>query len=247
MRIAIGMRWESISITDRGLQRPNNEDALFENAESGVFAVADGMGGHAAGEIASRMAVETLARAAADTEPALDPSPLVRSFTQANRDIRRRGRTEPETRGMGTTLTALAGSAKTGRGVIVHIGDSRVYRLRNEQLEQLTRDHTWVQDRVDAGVLSPEQARIHPYSSILTRVLGTEDRVAPDVIPLEIEKNDLFLLCSDGLTGMVSDATIQDILSRNEPLPRMAELLVEAAKAEGGIDNVTLVVARLSE
>jgi protein phosphatase len=241
------MRWESVSITDRGLQRPNNEDALFEHAEMGVFAVADGMGGHAAGEIASRMAVEALARAASvDAEPALNPTPIVRSFTQANREIRRRGRTEPETRGMGTTLTVLAGSAKTGRGVIVHIGDSRVYRLRDGRLEQLTRDHTWVQDRVDAGVLSPEQARIHPYSSILTRVLGTEERVVPDVIPLDLKENDLFLLCSDGLTGMVSDDAIKDILSRNEPLPRLAQLLVEAAKAEGGIDNVTLVVARLA-
>jgi protein phosphatase len=241
------MRWQSVSITDRGLQRPNNEDALFEHAEMGVFAVADGMGGHAAGEIASRMAVDTLARAASvDAEPALNPTPIVRSFTQANREIRRRGRTEPETRGMGTTLTVLAGSAKTGRGVIVHIGDSRVYRLRDGRLEQLTRDHTWVQDRVDAGVLSPEQARIHPYSSILTRVLGTEERVVPDVIPLDLKENDLFLLCSDGLTGMVSDDAIKDILSRNEPLPRLAQLLVEAAKAEGGIDNVTLVVARLA-
>jgi protein phosphatase len=241
------MRWQSVSITDRGLQRPNNEDALFEHAEMGVFAVADGMGGHAAGEIASRMAVDTLARAAAaGAEPALDPAPIIRSFTQANREIRRRGRTDPETRGMGTTLTVLAGSAKTGRGVIVHIGDSRVYRLRDGRLEQLTRDHTWVQDRVDAGVLTQEQARIHPYSSILTRVLGTEERVVPDVIALELQENDLYLLCSDGLTGMVSDEVVKDILSRDESIPRLAQLLVEAAKAEGGIDNVTLVVARLA-
>jgi protein phosphatase len=241
------MRWQSVSITDRGLQRPNNEDALFEHAEMGVFAVADGMGGHAAGEIASRMAVDTLARAATvGAEPAVDPAPIVRSFTQANREIRRRGRTDPETRGMGTTLTVLAGSAKSGRGVIVHIGDSRVYRLRDGRLEQLTRDHTWVQDRVDAGVLTQEQARIHPYSSILTRVLGTEERVVPDVIGLELQENDLYLLCSDGLTGMVSDEVVKDILSRDEPIPRLAQLLVEAAKAEGGIDNVTLVVARLA-
>jgi protein phosphatase len=147
---------------------------------------------------------------------------------------------------MGTTLTVLAGSAKSGRGVIVHIGDSRVYRLRDGRLEQLTRDHTWVQDRVDAGVLTQEQARIHPYSSILTRVLGTEERVVPDVIGLELQENDLYLLCSDGLTGMVSDEVVKDILSRDEPIPRLAQLLVEAAKAEGGIDNVTLVVARLA-
>jgi protein phosphatase len=244
----IEMRWESVSMTDRGLQRPNNEDAYLERPQTGMFAVADGMGGHAAGEIASRIAVEALAQAVANRSPVEENhSPLVRSFSVANREIRRRGRVEPETRGMGTTLSVLAGSAAGGRGVIVHIGDSRVYRYRDARLEQLTRDHTWVQERIDAGVLTPDQARTHPYSSILTRVLGTEDQVTPDVIPLELKPRDLFLLCSDGLSGMVPDAVIEAILARGEALPETAQRLVDAAKAGGGIDNVTLVLARVTE
>ena len=235
-------------MTDRGLQRPNNEDAYLERPQAGMFAVADGMGGHAAGEIASRMAVESLSQVVANHAPVEEnPAPLVRSFTVANREIRRRGRSEPETRGMGTTLSVLAGSAVSGRGVIVHIGDSRVYRYRDGRLEQLTRDHTWVQERIDAGVLTPEQARTHPYSSILTRVLGTEDRVAPDVIPLELKAHDVFLLCSDGLSGMVADPVIEAILARGETMLETAERLIEAAKAGGGIDNVTLVLARVTE
>jgi protein phosphatase len=170
--------------------------------------------------------------------------PLVRAFTLANREIRRRGRAEPEKRGMGTTLSVLALTQKNGRGVIVHVGDSRVYRLRAGRMEQLTRDHTWVQERIDAGVLTPEQAKSHPYSSILTRVLGTEERILPDVLALDIEPDDIFLLCSDGLTGMVSDAHIERILQQPEPLQKCAEQLVAAAKAGGGLDNVTLVLVR---
>lgn len=240
------MRWESASITDRGLQRPNNEDALLDDKASALFAVADGMGGHAAGEVASRIAVDALAREAA---PAKKPranaaDPLVRAFTLANREIRRRGRAEPEKRGMGTTLSVLSGNTGNSRGVIVHVGDSRVYRARRGRLDQLTCDHTWVQERVDAGVLSPEQARSHPYASILTRVLGTEERVQPDVSALDIEPGDIFLLCSDGLTGMVSDGDIGATLRREEPLLQLAERLVAMAKAAGGLDNVTLVLAR---
>ena len=240
------MRWESASITDRGLHRPNNEDALLDDIGIALFAVADGMGGHAAGEVASRIAVDAVAReAAAGRKPRANAAdPLVRAFTLANREIRRKGRAEPEKRGMGTTLSVLSGNTGSSRGVIVHVGDSRVYRARSGRLEQLTRDHTWVQERVDAGVLTPEQARTHPYASILTRVLGTEERLIPDVFALDIEPGDVFLLCSDGLTGMVSDAEIESTLRREEPLQQLAERLVAMAKAGGGLDNVTLVLVK---
>jgi protein phosphatase len=241
------MRWESASITDRGLHRPNNEDSLLDDSEKAVFAVADGMGGHAAGEVASRIAVEAVARetAALPAKPRSNAAdPLVRAFTLANREIRRRGRSEPEKRGMGTTLSVFSGNRGTSRGVIVHVGDSRVYRARAGRLEQLTRDHTWVQERIDAGVLTPEQARSHPYASILTRVLGTEERIMPDVFALDIEPGDIFLLCSDGLTGMVRDAEIEATLQREEPLEQLAERLVAMAKAGGGQDNVSLVLVR---
>ncbi len=237
------MRWESIALTDPGLVRPNNEDALLESGERGVFAVADGMGGHAAGEVASRIAVEALQHELSVARPrSTNPAqPLVRAFVVANREIRRRGRAEPEKKGMGTTMSVLAVSA-AGRATIAHVGDSRVYRMRGGRLEQLTRDHTWVQDRVDAGVLTPSQARAHPYSSILTRVLGTEDSVLPDVVAVDVEPGDFFLLCSDGLSGMVRDGDLEAQLKDGDDLSSIGQRLVALAKAGGGQDNITLLL-----
>lgn len=241
------MRWESISVSDRGLIRPNNEDSALENLETGLFAVADGMGGHAAGEVASRMAVEAL-RAADDAGLDGDGDGvegLLLAFSTANGEIRRRSHAEPDKRGMGTTLTVLRfESREEGTGAIVHIGDSRAYRLRDGRLEQLTKDHTWVQERVDAGVLTPEQARAHPYSSILTRVLGTDEPLAPDVVTVEARPGDLYLLCSDGLSGMVPDADLERILNESDDLGELADLLIQAAKAGGGFDNITAVLVR---
>jgi protein phosphatase len=239
------MRWESVSVSDRGLIRPNNEDAALESAEHGLFAVADGMGGHAAGEVASRMAVEAL-RSAGNGAPAENPAELlVRAFTAANLEIRRRGRSEPDKRGMGTTLTVLRFIPDTAdRGIIAHVGDSRAYRLRGRRMEQLTRDHTWVQERVDAGVLTPDQARSHPYSSILTRVLGTDDVVDPDIVAVDTQPGDIFLLCSDGLSGMIPDADLERILNVERPLERTAKELLGSAIEKGGFDNVTVVLVR---
>jgi protein phosphatase len=240
------MRLESTSATDRGLIRPNNEDALLESAEIGLFAVADGMGGHAAGEVASRLAVEALRTEAANGQGSDNPAdPLVRAFSTANIAIRRKGRSEPDKRGMGTTLTVLRFAPGTpDRAIIAHIGDSRAYRLRAGRMAQLTRDHTWVQERVDAGVLTAEQARSHPYSSILTRVLGTDDVVAPDIVAVATEPGDVFLLCSDGLTGMISDSELEQIMREESSLGGMAEQLLGTALERGGFDNVTLVLVR---
>lgn len=241
------MRWESISVTDRGLIRPNNEDSSLESVETGIFAVADGMGGHAAGEVASRIAVEALREEARGGEESDNPADvLVRAFATANEEIRRRGHSEPDKRGMGTTLTILhLGRESPDRGLIGHVGDSRAYRLRSGRMEQLTRDHTWVQERVDAGVLTPEQARAHPYSSILTRVLGTDDDIDPDLVAVDAEPGDLFLLCSDGLSGMVPDEDIERILGEHDDLAEIARDLVAAAFEGGGFDNVTLVLVRM--
>jgi serine/threonine protein phosphatase PrpC len=244
--MASRMRWESISVTDRGLIRPNNEDASLESVEHGVFAVADGMGGHAAGEVASRIAVEALREEAQAAASAGNPADvLTRAFDAANSEIRRRGHQEPDKRGMGTTLTVLhLVRDSADRGVIGHVGDSRAYRLRSGRMEQLTRDHTWVQERVDAGVLTPEQARTHPYSSILTRVLGTDDAVDADIVSVDSAPGDLFLLCSDGLSGMVPDADLENILAEHDDLSEIAHNLMAAACDNGGFDNITLVLVR---
>jgi protein phosphatase len=240
------MRWESVSVSDRGLIRANNEDAALESAESGLFAVADGMGGHAAGEVASHIAVEALRSEAGNGASSDNPAELlVRAFTTANLEIRRRGRSEPDKHGMGTTLTVLRFVPGTAdRGIIAHVGDSRAYRLRSGRIEQLTRDHTWVQERVDAGVLTPDQARSHPYSSILTRVLGTDDVIDPDIVAVDAEPGDLFLLCSDGLSGIVADSDLERILNERSGLDRMADELLGTAIRKGGFDNVTVVLVR---
>jgi len=240
------MRWESTAVTDRGLIRPNNEDSFLDEAEHGIFAVADGMGGHAAGEVASRMAVDAL-KAEIDSiaSAARNPAePLARAIAAANEAIRRRGHAETDKRGMGTTLSVLLIVPADARGVIAHVGDSRVYRLRAGRLEQLTTDHTWVQERVEAGVLTPEQARDHPYSSILTRVLGADDAVVPDVLAVDTAPGDLFLLCSDGLSGMVPDSELEQILNDDLSLQVQAGRLMDAARDGGAFDNVTFVLVR---
>lgn len=238
------MRWDAAARTDRGLRRARNEDAFALHADAGVYAVADGMGGHAAGDVASRIAVETLERAVA-AAPGAVPERLADSVRDANRAIREHADANPETAEMGTTLTALA-LADAGF-VIAHVGDSRCYRLREDALEQLTTDHTWVQAQVDAGILSPEQARHHPFGSVLLRSLGSADDVEVDTLSGPVRPGDLFLLCSDGLTGMVDDADLAAMLRQPIPLDALAEQLVEAANLRGGVDNITVVLARVVE
>ncbi|MCI0434014.1 MAG: Stp1/IreP family PP2C-type Ser/Thr phosphatase [Gemmatimonadetes bacterium] len=239
------MKVDSYALSDRGLTRPNNEDAILERPDLRLWAVADGMGGHAAGEIASGLAIETLDRSAEDMPSASAEIPawLRRSFAAANDAIRAYADAVAETRGMGTTLTALA--VTDHAAVIAHVGDSRAYRLRNGDFLQVTGDHTWVRERVDAGLLTPERARDHPYSSVLTRVLGMDASVPPDVVDVDLDRGDVLLLCSDGLTGMVNDVELRSILDRNASLDVIAQELVATAKSRGGLDNISLVVLRV--
>lgn len=237
------MLWESASATDPGRVRQNNEDICFTRDDPGFFAVADGMGGHAAGEVASHIAMDTLVTRLDEAGCALSADDLARVFADANRAILARAAAEPLKRGMGTTLTVLA-AVEEGQALVAHVGDSRLYRFRESRLEQLTRDHTWVQEHVDAGVLTEENARHHPFASVLTRVLGTTTSATPDIEPVDVIPDDLFLLCSDGLSGMVDDPDIDAILAGRSPLARMAEQLIDAANDNGGLDNVTLVLAR---
>lgn len=212
--------------------------------ERRLFAVADGMGGHAAGDVASRLAVATLAAAFPRAPSARIGREtlgrrLVGGMLQAHRAILAQGAALPHQAGMGTTLTAFAPLARDG-ALIGHIGDSRAYRLRHGRLEQLTHDHTWVQQQVDSGMLTPAAARSHPWSSVLVRVLGGPGE--PELYHVDVQDDDRFLLCTDGLCGVVEDADLEAILAHPLPLDHVARHLLEAALLRGGPDNVTVVL-----
>jgi protein phosphatase len=239
------------ALSDVGLIRTRNEDSLLVRPEKRLFAVADGMGGHVAGEVASALAVGTLDdvldAGIMEQSPEVVAGRLVAAVRGANDRILEHGRNEPETRGMGTTLTAVAFSRIASRCALVHVGDSRAYRLRGRRLELLTTDHTWVQEQVDAGRLAPEEARGHPYSNVLSRVLGLPELDLVQESILDVEPSDLFLLCSDGLTAMLDEPTIHAVLSGNGDLHTAANELVRAANAGGGVDNVSVVLVRADD
>jgi PPM family protein phosphatase len=246
------MRWQAAGLSDRGRRRPRNEDALLLLPESRIFAVADGMGGHAAGDIASRLAIAELAAAfTVPGAPVTDADALAErmtaAFASANRAVLGHGAEHPGDAGLGTTLTALAPLDSEPCCVIAHIGDSRAYLLRGGALMQLTRDHTWVQQQVDAGMLTPRQARSHPYSSVLLRVLGMPDVGRADIVALDVLPGDTLLLCTDGLSGMITDGDLRTMLARDLDVARHAHELVEAANLRGGVDNITGIVIRVEE
>ena len=225
-------------LTDPGRVRRRNEDAFV--CEPPLFSVADGMGGAQAGEVASRLAAATF-RDFHDAD-ALDPEARLRSIIQeANRRIYARAASDPHASGMGTTVTA---ALVTGTRVAVgHVGDSRAYRLRGGALEQLTSDHSLVAELVRSGRLTPEEAEKHPHRAVITRTVGTDQVVEVDTITLAMEEDDLYLLCSDGLTDMVSDDDVRalGVAAAGDP-GVFAATLVEAANAGGGDDNITVVV-----
>jgi protein phosphatase len=239
------MIWESASGSDPGRVRHNNEDATLVLGDLGLFAVADGMGGHAAGEVASRLAIDTLVATVRGAGGAIDAGRLASAFERANHAILERTAHDPATRGMGTTLSVLAVNGTGDHALVAHIGDSRLYRWRDGRLDQLTRDHTWVQEHMDAGVLTPDQARNHPFASVLTRVLGTTATAEPDIDRIAIEPGDVYLLCTDGLTGMLEAEAITAILSSDLTLEDTATALIDAANRNGGGDNVSVVLATL--
>jgi PPM family protein phosphatase len=217
-------------VTDTGRRRMRNEDALVLRPP--LFAVADGMGGARAGEIAARLAAAALEEAGTDTMGEKAVSSLIE---EANRRIWQRSLTDPATAGMGTTVTAALVDATGGTVAIGHVGDSRAYRLRGDTLEQLSTDHSLVAELVQSGVLTPEEAERHPQRSAITRALGTEPAVEVEVLTVDAELGDLFLLCSDGLSAMLGDdeisAAIED--AGRDPQPA-GEALVAAANAHGG-------------
>lgn len=245
------MQWTATAITDQGRVRPTNEDSYLLRPELGLFAVADGMGGHAAGEVASGIAISTVDERLAASLPSTTTADeleeaLRTAVDEARTAILRRARIEPEKAGMGTTLVLLAIRAD-GLFRIAHVGDSRAYLLRRGELLQLTTDHTQAQELVESGHLTPREAHTHRLGHILTRALGaTDPEVEPDIVGGAATPGDLLLLCSDGLTGMVDDEDLHAILSADAPLESLADRLVEAANLRGGYDNITAVLIRVA-
>ncbi|MDB4893042.1 MAG: hypothetical protein JWL61_4897 [Gemmatimonadetes bacterium] len=230
--------------------RSGNEDnfAVDANGARGVFIVADGMGGHAAGEVASEMAVQIIQR---ELSPIVDllseevTKLVANTLRKANRAIHDRTLTEVDKQGMGTTASVLLVSGS--RYLIGQVGDSRIYLMRDGTLQQLTKDHSYVQEQVDAGFLTPEQARYHPYSNVITRCVGASPDVEPDTYRGEMRNGDIFLVASDGLTGMVDDRRLGQLLgSRAEP-ERKVQALISEANGRGGLDNITAIIVQVLE
>ncbi len=227
------------SATDTGLVRSVNQDLAVET--STLFAVADGMGGHAGGEVAARLAVDALA-AAFGRQPT--GSGLSQAVTEANSVVWRHSQDNPELRGMGTTLTAVALVNEDGQDVLalVNVGDSRSYRFHEGELTQITTDHSLAEEMVRTGELTTAEAAVHPHRHILTRALGVSSDVAVDLWRIQPVRGDRFLLCSDGLTNELELSQISEVLASVGDPHRAADLLVQAARTHGGSDNITVVV-----
>jgi len=242
--------------TDKGLRRTSNEDSHCERQDIGLFIVADGMGGHVAGEVASRVAVEAIQAFITETasadrnrtwpfpfEPSLslEANRLKAAFRLANRRIASAIADSNDLRGMATTASAILAGASTA--CVAHVGDSRVYVLRNGLLDQLTHDHSWVEEQVRAGTMSPTAARQHPWRNVVTRALSGGEDPEVDVTDVRPTPGERYLLCSDGLFTVVSDKQIAEILGNASlSLQGICGALIEAANAGGGPDNITALV-----
>jgi protein phosphatase len=232
--------------TDVGVVRSGNEDSYLMLSDRGIFVVADGMGGHAAGEVASEMATRIIAReigALRGVEDEEAARRVQRAIVAANESIYERTLSEHDKRGMGTTATVLV--LMRGRYLIGQVGDSRAYILRDGEFLQVTKDHSYVQEQVDAGLLTPDQARVHPYSNVITRCVGAGSEVLPDIYFGALRAGDILLLASDGLTGMLEDDQLVRILQSDGGPEAWVDRMVAEANYRGGLDNITAIVVRI--
>jgi serine/threonine protein phosphatase PrpC len=242
------VNYTAAAVSDRGRKRPSNEDAFAFSVEHGVYVVCDGMGGAAAGEIASSLAVDEVMRLLSARTEAV-PLQLVaeQALCAANEAIFSRSQRNNKLSGMGTTLVGLV--VEDRHVWVLNIGDSRCYRQRNNRLEQLTVDHSLVEEQVRMGRMTHSEALRSPLRNVITRALGTQSQVTPDILEIEAEPGDLFMLSSDGLTRELSDAEIESMLAAGgagEPsLRALCSRLVEAAKKAGGHDNITCLLVRV--
>ncbi|HYO12703.1 MAG TPA: Stp1/IreP family PP2C-type Ser/Thr phosphatase [Thermoanaerobaculia bacterium] len=252
------VRVKACGLSDVGLTRAHNEDYFEIDPRHKLYVVADGMGGHSHGEVAAQIAVNAIRdfiEKTADRDTTwpfgMDArlerhSNLLKMAVRiAHENVLRAISRDGSLYGMGTTVVGLL--LADNIAAVAHVGDSRAYRLRNGRLEQLTQDHTWVNEQVVAGFLSKEQARSHPLKNVVTRALGGENDVLVDIREIEVLPGDLFLLCSDGLTGMLSDTDIGERLSSGRSLHEICRTLVSDSNARGGIDNITVVLLAIEE
>jgi len=254
MNTPLASGWIGVGLTDIGRIRKINQDAFSIDNEQQLWVLADGMGGHAGGEIASQLTVETIPASfntQRDGQPS-SPIPaatletmLVKAIESANQIIRDQATQNPDIKGMGTTVVAvgITRTADHSQAVIAHAGDSRAYVLRNKQLTLWTKDHTLMEERLDLNLITPDQVRTHPLRHVLTKALGIDPQAMPTVRTYELEPTDIILLCSDGLTKMLTDPEIHTLLLKDTPnLTQMCHRLVETANRLGGEDNTTVVV-----
>jgi protein phosphatase len=250
------MRIEVAGLTHVGMKRNHNEDNFLLLPEENLCVVADGMGGHSSGEIASKIAVEELgeffkmtSRDADATWPFkmdktrnYDENRLATAIKLANVRIFERASSEQKYKGMGTTIVSIHFASNVA--YVAHVGDSRVYFYRGGQLRQLTEDHSLLNDYLKAKKLTPEEIEAFPHKNVIVRALGMKDTVQVDVSRVEPQENDVFLLCSDGLSGMVPDGQMQEVLQSQPDLDRACSQMIDLANAAGGNDNVTCILTR---
>lgn len=227
--------------THQGLVRQSNQDSLL--VESGVYGVADGMGGHNGGETASRVAVQVLKNVLRGKKPEIRALEI--GMEAANRRIYDMASHDSTLSGMGTTVTLLWENG--GEALVAHVGDSRAYLWRDGALAQITQDHSMVAELVRNHVITAEMARSHPYRNVITRAVGVDPVVTPDVLSHDLKPDDLWLLCSDGLYNMVDDERIAEILRSSASDEKAADRLLEAALEGGGTDNISFILARVTE
>ncbi|MFN3202961.1 MAG: Stp1/IreP family PP2C-type Ser/Thr phosphatase [Bradymonadia bacterium] len=251
------MRITSAGRTHVGMKRTHNEDSLRICRDQNLFIVADGMGGHASGEVASQLSVETLAefyRATAEDDEITWPfkldkgmgyqeSRITTGVKLSNRRVYENACRDAKLKGMGTTLVTLY--LHGGNGYIGHVGDSRVYRFRSGQLTQITEDHSLLNDYIKIKKLTPEEIEAFPHKNVIVRALGMKENVQVDVHAEKAQIGDIFLLCSDGLSGMITDEGMEQILvTHGSDLEKSCEVLIETANQNGGTDNITVILAR---
>lgn len=244
------MEFEFFSQTDTGRVRSNNEDSIAVDETCTVAVLADGMGGYNAGEIASGMACDfikaELGRWLLEAAPGASDGDVKRAMDicvdNANRAIFNAANSNPTYAGMGTTLVVSV--FRSGRVLVGHIGDSRAYRWRAGALQQITKDHSLLQEQIDAGIITPEQAAFSSNKNLVTRALGVEDLVLMETHLHEVQPGDVFLMCSDGLSDMLTDAHISQLIGAHPALPEMGAALIAAANEAGGRDNIAVVLVR---